>query len=137
MGVKVLILCSLWSLVPPGPGHTPLDCHLSVWQPRDEVCRVLVEGKVVRMWNVNTSSKRSKGLRGIQLSASRGTRFQSVEIESAAQDTTLAGYTPRECVSIGRLGREGRGWVWFGEVDTVGLVVCVTTEHVEGAASDM
>lgn len=91
---------------------------------------------MVRMWNVNTSSKRSKGLRGIQLSASRATRFQSLDIDSGALDTTLAGYNPRECVSIGRLGREGRGWVRFGEVDTVGLVVCVTTEHVQGAAHD-
>lgn len=123
-------MCSVWSLVPPGSGHTPLDCHLSVWQPRDDVLGVLVEGKLVRMWSVNTSFKRSKGL---QLSASRCTRFQCVDMDSATLDTALGGYKPRECVSIGRLGREGSGWVRYGEVDTVGLVVCVTTEHVEGA----
>lgn len=128
------MLCSVWRLIPPGPGHTPLDCHLSVWQPGDDVTGVLVEGRVVRMWNVNTSSKRNKGLRGIQLSASRVTRFQQVDMDTAAMDRALAGYHPRECVTIGRLGREGREGVWFGEVDTVGLVVRVTTEHVKRAA---
>lgn len=86
---------------------------------------------MVRMWNVNTSSKKNKGLRSIQLFASRSTRFQHVDMNSAAMDMALAGYHPRECVRIGSLGRES---VWFGEVDTVGLVVCVTTEHVKGTA---
>lgn len=121
-------------LVPPGPGHTPLDCQLSVWQPREDVREVLVEGRVVRMWNVNTSSNKKSKMNCIQLSASRSTRFQPVAMDSAAMDTVLAGYHPRECVRIGRLGRVGVGegeCVWYGEVDTVGVVVCVTTERME------
>ena len=112
-------------LVPPGSDHTPLDCQLSVWQPREDVRSVLVEGRVVRMWNVNTSSNKKNKLNYIQLSASRNTRFQSVDMDHIAMETALAGYHPRQCMSIGRLVRgEGEG-VWYGEVDTVGIVVCV------------
>ena len=85
-----------------------------------------MEGGVVRMWNVNTSSS-SKGSQFLQLSASRNTRFQPVRRDS----TALVGYRPRECVSIGRLVR-GEG-VWYGEMDTVGIVVGVTSEQVGGA----
>ena len=134
------VLC-VSRLVPVGPDHTPLDCQLSVWQPREDVRTVLVEGRVVRLWNVNTSSnqKNKKGQSSrLQLSASRSTRFQSVTMDAAAMETALAGYRPRECVGIGRVGRgegEGEG-VWFGEVDTVGVVVCVTGTRAEVPAQD-
>lgn len=88
---------------------------------------------MVRLWNVNTSSsmknKKKQLYRSIQMAASKYTRFELVAMDSVAMETALMGYCPRECVTIRRLVR-GEG-VWFGEVDTVGIVVCVTTEHVE------
>ena len=98
-----------------------MDCRLSVWRPREDVRSVLVEGRLVRVWNLNTSNRKGS----LQLSASSHTRFESVEIPRGA----LVNYRPRECVSIGRLVR-GEG-VWCGEFDTVGIVACVISERLE------
>ena len=114
-------------LVPPGPSQTHLDCHLSVWRPREAVRSVLVEGKLVKMWNVNTSQASRRALSdSLQLVATSQTRFEPLE---TLTESTLVNYRPRECVSIGRLVR-GEG-VWCGEFDTVGVVVCVVSERLE------
>ena len=120
----------IYRLIQPGVSHTHLDCKLSVWRPGEDVSSVLVEGRMVRVWNVTASSssknRKNQSSGTIQLTASRHTRFEAVEMDSVAMETALVGYRPRECVSVGRLVR-GEG-VWLGEVDMVGVVVCVSTD---------
>ena len=99
---------------------------------------MLVEGRAVRLWNVNASSVKSSQFYStsqLQLCASRQTRFQSMGVGS---ETALAAYQPRECVTIGRVGRGGKEGVWGGEMDTVGVVIDVISTQVtlHGASSE-
>ena len=85
---------------------------------------MLVEGGGVRLWHVNTSPSKFGPAHRLKLSASRATRFEAVAMQGAA----LAAYQPRRCVPLVSLGREGAAT--YGEFDTVGVVVCVTSAQV-------
>lgn len=126
----------LLRLVAPGVSSSDRDYMLSLWRPSEGVRSVLVEGRLVKMWNLKTSSNKTTSHPPaggtLQLTASSQSRFEEVnmaEVEEGERRKVLAGYRPRECVSIGRLVR-GEG-VWWEEFDTVGLVVRVISECLE------
>lgn len=62
----------------------------------------------------------------LQLTASRSTRYELIPVPP---DQLSMCYTPRHCIAIAAISHVELAW---GEFDTVGIVVCITTANIPG-----
>ena len=78
--------------------------------------------------NIKTSflAYRYKPSQRLQLTASRSTRYEEILM---LPDQLRMSYTPRHCTAIAAISHVKLAW---GEFDTVGIVVCITTANIPG-----
>ncbi|XP_063241128.1 uncharacterized protein LOC134541540 [Bacillus rossius redtenbacheri] len=90
---------------------------LSVWRASEDVQSILKEGALLKLFNVSATGNRYRGLE-LQLSASKQTAYQPV--------ARSVPYPRRKATPLGRAS-EKDFCPPFGELDVVGVVVCVAS----------
>ncbi|EEB19585.1 hypothetical protein Phum_PHUM580740 [Pediculus humanus corporis] len=86
---------------------------LSIWNPNEETSTLFAEGKGMSLVNVTVSNFQTRFKSGIQINASRSTRFQSITNRDFD-------YPARRLTPLGKMAD-----VVFDEIDIVGIVTVV------------